>query len=180
MSVATTSVRLIALTDAPAIAEHLARDAKATSRWDPARPAEFYTTVGQVKRIELLLEQHRGGLTWPGVIVSGGVVIGQVTVTAILRGPFQKGFLGYWVATTAQNQGHASRAVALTLQVMTEELGLHRAEAFTQVENAASHKVLKNNGFTSWGLAHSHIYVEGAWRDEIFWEQTLALEAPVT
>lgn len=66
MPTATTSVRLIALTDAPAIAEHLARDAEATSRWDPARPAEFYTTEGQVKRIELLLNQHLAGLTWPG------------------------------------------------------------------------------------------------------------------
>lgn len=178
MSAVTTSVRLIALTDAPAIAEHLARDAEATSRWDPARPAEFYTTEGQVNRIELLLGQHLAGLTWPGVIVSDDVVIGQVTVTAIIRGPFQKGFLGYWVAATAQNQGHASRAVALTLQVMTEELGLHRAEAFAQLENTASNKVLEKNGFTKWGVAHSHTYLAGAWRDEVFWEQILATEAP--
>jgi [ribosomal protein S5]-alanine N-acetyltransferase len=177
---ANTSIRLIELADAPAIAEHLARDAKATSRWDPARPAEFYTAEGQVKRIELLLDQHRGGLTWPGVIVSGGVVIGQVTVTAILRGPFQKGFVGYWVATTAQNQGHASRAVALTLQVMTEELGLHRAEAFAQAENIPSNIVLEKNGFTKWGLARSHTYIAGAWRDEVFWEQTLTTEAPAS
>lgn len=180
MSVATTSIRLIALTDAPAIAEHLARDAEATSRWDPARPAEFYTTEGQGKRIELLLGQHLGGLTWPGVIVTGDGVIGQVTVTGILRGPFQKGFLGYWVATKAQNQGHASRAVALTLQVMAEELELHRAEAFAQVENVASNKVLENNGFTKWGVAHSHTYIAGAWRDEVFWEQTLATSSPAT
>lgn len=174
----TTSIRLISLSDAPAIAEHLARDAEATSRWDPARSVEFYTTQGQVKRIEFLLGQHLAGLTWPGVIVSDDVVIGQVTVTAIIRGPFQKGFLGYWVAATAQNQGHASRAVALTLQVMTEELGLHRAEAFAQLENTASNKVLEKNGFTKWGVAHSHTYLAGAWRDEVFWEQILATEAP--
>lgn len=174
----TTSIRLISFSDAPAIAEHLARDAEATSRWDPARSAEFYTTQGQVKRIELLLSQHLAGLTWPGVIVSDDVVIGQVTVTAIIRGPFQKGFLGYWVAATAQNQGHASRAVALTLQVMTEELGLHRAEAFAQLENTASNKVLEKNGFTKWGVAHSHTYLAGAWRDEVFWEQILATKAP--
>jgi len=46
MPVATTSIRLIELADVPAIAEHLARDAKATSRWDPARPTEFYTMEG--------------------------------------------------------------------------------------------------------------------------------------
>lgn len=178
MPVAVTSVRLIELADALAIAEHLARDAEAFSRWDPARPAEFYTSEGQVRRIELLLSQHLSGLTWPGVIVAEGVVIGQVTVSGILRGPFQKGFLGYWVASTFQNKGHASRAVALTLQVMTEDIGLHRAEAFTLVENFASQKVLSNNGFSSSGIAHSRIYVANAWRDEVFWEQTLASEAP--
>ena len=178
MPVATTSVRLIELADAPVIAEHLARDAEVTSRWVPARLPEFYSVEGQVKRIELLLDQLHDGLSWPGVIVTNGVPIGQITITGILRGPFQKGFLGYWVASTFQNKGHASRAVALVLRVMSDELGLHRAEAFTQVENVASQQVLKNNGFSSWGLAHSHIYIANEWRDEVFWEQTLANVAP--
>ena len=178
MPVVTTSIRLINLADARAIAEHLVRDAEATSRWDPARPVEFYTAEGQVKRIDLLLGQHLVGLTWPGVIVSGDVVIGQVTVTGILRGPFQKGFLGYWVASSFQNNGHATRAVGLALQVMKNELGLHRAEAFAQVENIASNKVLEKNGFTKWGFAQSHTYIAGEWRDEVFWEQTLAIEPP--
>ena len=178
MPVAMTSVRLIELADAHAIADHLACDAKAFTRWDPARPTEFDTTEGQVKRIELLLGQHFSGLTWPGVIVTDGVVIGQITITGILRGPFQKGFLGYWVASSFQNNGHASGAVGLALQVMKNKLGLHRAEAFAQVENIASNKVLEKNGFTKWGLAHSHTYIDGAWRDEVFWEQTLAIEPP--
>lgn len=178
MPIATTSIRLIELADAPVIAGHLARDVEAFSRWDPARPTSFYTTEGQAERIDLLLSQHISGLTWPGVIVTDGVVIGQVTITGILRGPFQKGYLGYWVASSFQNKGHATRAVVTALRVMSDELGLHRAEAFTQVENVASQKVLENSGFTSWGLAHSHIYIAGEWRDEVFWEQTLATESP--
>jgi ribosomal-protein-alanine N-acetyltransferase len=90
-----------------------------------------------------------------------------------VRGPIQKGFLGYWVATTSQGQGHASRAVGLVLELMAGELGLHRAEAHTQMENLASHAVLRNNGFTPWGVAHAHIHIAGAWRDEVFWERTL-------
>lgn len=173
-----TSIRLIDVADALAIASHLARDAKESSRWDPARPDEFYTTSGQVSRIEELLDIHRKGGGWPGVIVVDDFVIGQVTVSGILRGPFQKGFLGYWVASTLRNQGHASRAVGLALRMMRDELGLHRAEAFTQLENLASQRVLKNNAFTTWGIAHSHIYIDGAWRDEVFWEQTLASGPP--
>jgi [ribosomal protein S5]-alanine N-acetyltransferase len=173
-----TSIRLIRLADAPAIASHLVRDAEEFARWEPARPDRFYTTNGQISRIEQLLDTHSKGSGWPGVILADGVVIGQVTVSTILRGPFQKGFLGYWVASKFQGQGHASRAVGLVLRVMTEELGLYRAEAHTQIENLASQRVLRRNGFTPWGVAHAHIYVDGAWRDEVFWEQRLADTAP--
>jgi [ribosomal protein S5]-alanine N-acetyltransferase len=178
VTVAATSIRLIELADSATIAEHLARDVQASSRWDPVRPAKFYTAEGQVERIDLLLGQHLAGLTWPGVIVSGGVVIGQVSVTGILRGPFQKGFLGYWVVSSFQNRGHATSAVGLALQTMKTELGLHRAEARTQVDNHSSNKVLERNGFAKWGLAHSHTYIAGEWRDVVFWEQMLASVPP--
>ena len=105
-------------------------------------------------------------------------IIGQVTVGTIFRNPFHKGFVGYWVATPFQGQGHASRALGLMLRVMTEELGLYRAEAHTQLENLASQRVLRNNGFAPWGVAHSHSYINGAWRDAIFWERGLADGAP--
>lgn len=178
MTPARTSIRLIDATDAEAIANHLAHDAKEFAQWGPARPDEFYTTPGQVSRIKELLDIHRKGGGWPGVIVADDVVIGQVTVSTILRGPFQKGFLGYWVASLFQSQGHASRAVALALRVMTEELGLNRVEAHTRMENLASQKVLRTNGFTSWGIAHAHIFIDDAWHDEVFWERTLATGPP--
>jgi [ribosomal protein S5]-alanine N-acetyltransferase len=168
-----TSVRLIEVTDAEAIAHHLARDQKELARWEPARPEGFHTTLHQAGRIEALLDTHAKGGGWPGVIVADEVVIGQMTVSTIVRGPIRKGFLGYWVASTSQGQGHASRAVGLVLEVMAGELGLHRAEAHTRMENLASHGVLRNNGFTPWGVAHAHIHIDGAWRDEVFWERTL-------
>src|SRR5690606_36318099 len=121
--------------DAEARAAHQASDARAFSRWDPDRPADFYTVEGQRRRIEELLADHAAGTRWPAVVVSGGEVIGQVTVSTIIRDPFRKGYLGYWIATTHQGRGHASRAVGLTLEVMRDELGLHRAEAHTQIDN---------------------------------------------
>jgi ribosomal-protein-alanine N-acetyltransferase len=168
-----TSIRLIEVADAEAIASHLARDQKELARWEPARPEGFQTTPHQAGRIETLLDTHAKGGGWPGVILADDVVIGQMTVSTIVRGPIRKGFLGYWVATTSQGQGHASRAVGLVLELMAGELGLHRAEAHTQMENLASHAVLRNNGFTPWGVAHAHIHIAGAWRDEVFWERTL-------
>lgn len=169
----TTAIRLIDTADAVTLARHLENNAKAFSRWLPARPDGFYEQAHQVLRIENLLRTYEEGSGWPGVILSEGQVIGQVTVATILRGPLQKGFISYWVAQEFQKQGHAGRAVGQVLRVMRDDLGLRRAEAHTQMDNTASHAVLRNNGFTPWGIAHAHILVNGEWRDEIFWERPL-------
>jgi ribosomal-protein-alanine N-acetyltransferase len=81
--------------------------------------------------------------------------------------------LGYWVATIAQGQGHATRAVALALEVMRTALGMYSVEAHTQVDNVASQQVLKRNGFTPFGVSSEHIFIDGAWRDDIFWQRKL-------
>jgi [ribosomal protein S5]-alanine N-acetyltransferase len=168
-----TGIRLITVKDADAIVAHLGRDAHTMARWEPARPRDYYTAAGQRRSIERLLMQHHSGELWPGVIVAGDVVIGRITVQEILRSAWRKASLGYWVASTHHRQGHATRAVGLLVELMARELGLHRAEAITQVGNVASQGVLLKNGFTPVGTAHSHMFTEGAWHDEIMWERLL-------
>ncbi|MGW9130325.1 GNAT family N-acetyltransferase [Streptomyces sp. NPDC055681] len=166
-------MRLIEPSDGPALAALLSRDKQAYARWLPERPAEFYTPDGQTSVIESLLDSHGKGLAWPGVVVSDETVIGQVSISSILRGPFQKGFLGYWVSSLYQGLGHTSRAVGLALRIAEDELNLHRLEAHTQLENLASQAVLRKHGFSPWGIAHDHFYADGAWHDEVFWEKKL-------
>ncbi|MDQ0983079.1 GNAT family N-acetyltransferase [Streptomyces sp. V2I9] len=169
-----TVIRLIEPADAVPIAAHRARDAEAFRRWEPAQPADHFTPEGQEERIEGLLAGFRAGTVWPGVVLAGDEVIGQITVGGILPQPhLRRGSLGYWIATVAQNRGHAGDAVALALRVMREELGLHRAEASTNLENLPSQRVLRRNGFTPYGVAHSAILLDGAWRDGLLWERIL-------
>lgn len=59
---------------------------------------------------------------------------------------------------------------------MGRQLGLHRAEATTQVGNVRSNRALERNGFTRIGLAHEYIFINGAWRDEVLWERLLDVE----
>lgn len=173
MNAPRTSIRLVEPDDAEALAAHLSRDAEAFDRWDPERPAEFYTPAGQRGRIEATLMRHRDGEVWPGVVLADDVVIGRVTVQNILLRAWRKGELGYWIAYPYQGQGHATRAVALAVELMTTELRLHRAEALTQMENLGSQHVLRNNEFLPCGVLRSRIFTAGAWRDEILWERLL-------
>ncbi|MFD6169882.1 GNAT family N-acetyltransferase [Streptomyces coeruleorubidus] len=169
-----TRIRLIEPADAAPIAAHRARDAEAFRQWEPAQPAELLTPEGQAMRIDNLLAAHRAGTMWPGVVLADNQLIGQVTVASILPQPhLRRASLGYWIATVAQNQGHAGRAVALAVRVMTDELDLHRAEASTNLENVPSQRVLRRNGFSPYGVAHSSILLDGRWRDGLLWERIL-------
>ncbi|MFI1806670.1 GNAT family N-acetyltransferase [Streptomyces californicus] len=169
-----TTIRLIEPADAAPIAAHRVRDAEAFRRWEPAQPPDYFTARGQAERIEELLAGHRAGTVWPGVVLFDGEVIGQVTVGGILPQPhLRRASLGYWIATVAQNRGHAGDAVGLALRVMREELGLHRVEASTNLENLPSQRVLRRNGFTPYGVAHAAILLDGAWRDGLLWERVL-------
>lgn len=170
----TTTIRLLDVGDAAAIAEHRARDAEAFAPFEPAQPAAFYTSAGQAERIERILQGHREGTTWPGVVLADGVVAGQITVGTILPQPhLRRASIGYWIGSVFHRQGHATRAVRQVLEVMTGELGLHRAEACTNLENVGSQRVLRRNGFSPYGVAHEHIFLNGAWHDGLLWELTL-------
>lgn len=173
MNTPRTSIRLVEPGDADVLAAHRARDAGAFARWEPERPPDFATPAGQRSRIEGMLVRHGNGEIWPGVVVAGDAVIGQITVQDILRRAWQKAELGYWIARPHQGQGHATRAVGLAVTLMGTGLKLHRAEAFTQMDNLGSQHVLRNNGFVPCGIARSHIFTAGMWRDEIFWERLL-------
>ncbi len=169
-----TRIRLIEVSDAVSIAAHRVRDIEAFRKWEPARPAEFFTPEGQAARIDRLLAGCRAGAVWPGVVVADGQVIGEVTVGGILPQPhLRRCSVGYWIAGVAQNQGHAGRAVGLALRVMTDDLGLHRAEASTHLVNLPSQRVLRRNGFIPYGVAHSSIFLDGSWRDGLLWERVL-------
>jgi ribosomal-protein-alanine N-acetyltransferase len=171
MNDATTSIRLIETGDAEALAVHLARDAEAFARWDPEHPPDYYTTAGQ--RLGVVRARHAHGEVWPAVVLASDVVIGRVTAQNLLLLAWRKAELGYWIAPPYQGQGHATRAVSLMVQLMTTELKLHRAEAYTQMDNLASQHVLRRNGFVPYGVARSHIFTAGQWHDEVLWERLL-------
>ncbi|MER5409421.1 GNAT family protein [Streptomyces sp. NPDC002769] len=169
-----TRIRLIEPTDAALIAAHRVRDVEAFRPWEPVQPDGFFTTEGQAERIDRLLAGYGAGTVWPGVVLADNQVIGQVTVGGILpQAHLLRGSVGYWIASVAQNQGHAGRAVGLVLQVMADRLGLHRAEASTNLENLPSQRVLRRNGFSPYGVAHSSIFLDGRWQDGLLWERLL-------
>ncbi|MEZ5085877.1 MAG: GNAT family protein [Tessaracoccus sp.] len=83
----------------------------------------------------------------------------------IVRGAFQNCHLGYWIAAGFEGQGLMKKAVAATVAIVRDELGLHRIEAGTLVHNVASQRVLLANGFEQFGLAPKYLKINGRWQD---------------
>ena len=48
---------------------------------------------------------------------------------------------------------------------MRQTWNIHRVEAGTNVDNAASQRVLAKCGFEEIGLSRAHLYVNGKWSD---------------
>lgn len=166
--------RLITLGDADALAELYARNRAFLAPWEPIRPAEYFTPAGQLDDIATALDRYAQGTALPHVILNeSGDVAGRITLTGVVRGPFQSCSLGYWLSESDNGRGLASSAVAHIKQTAFDELGLHRIEAGTLLHNVRSQHVLERNGFVRFGVAPRYLKIAGQWQDHALY-QTLA------
>jgi [ribosomal protein S5]-alanine N-acetyltransferase len=172
------SFRPLTLDDAPALAAAYVRNREHLARWDPERPAEFYTEAGQLLEVEQRLEMQERGLFALYVVVGpDGDVAGRANIQNIVRGSMHGGVLGYWVDHAHLRRGLATAAVEF-LEDEALRLGLHRLEAGTMVENDASQRVLRARGFEQYGVAPGLLWIGGAWRDHVLFQKLLHDDPP--
>lgn len=164
--------RLVAATDAEALADVLRRNRDAMAGIEPRRPPAYFTAKGQHAIIQDALRRYADGLSFPRVILApDDSVVGRVNLNEIALGPARRGVLGYYLDTAAQGQGLATEAVAEIVALAFSRLGLHRIEAATRLDNDASQRVLERNGFTRFGVARDYLRVGGQWRDHVLYER---------
>jgi [ribosomal protein S5]-alanine N-acetyltransferase len=163
-------IRPIALEDAAALAELVRLNREFLAPWEPTRPDEYFTVEGQRHAIEDALSQYDRQLTVPYVILEQGRIVGRVTLSNVVRGAFQSCNIGYWVGSTHNGRGLATAAVREIMAVAFGELGLHRIEAGTLLDNAASQRVLERNGFVRFGIAPAYLNIAGRWQDHAMYQ----------
>jgi len=157
--------RLITEQDAPLLARLLTGSREFLAPWEPRRGEDWFTTEGQRIHIEAALELHRHGDALPCVVLDeAGEVAGRITLHVIVRGAFQSCSLGYWLARPATGRGLATAAVGEVTGVAFGELGLHRVQADTLVDNLPSQRVLERCGFVRFGTAPTYLQIDGRWQ----------------
>jgi ribosomal-protein-alanine N-acetyltransferase len=170
--------RLIEETDAPTLAELLRTDRDFMAPYEPDRSAAYWTDEGQLVAVRAALAKHAEGTNLPHVILDGHRVVGRVTLNEIVRGPLQSCSLGYWLASASNGRGLAGAAVREIITVAFVELGLHRIQAGTLVDNVRSQRVLERNGFTRYGMAPAYLHIAGRWQDHLLYQLVSPSDGP--
>jgi ribosomal-protein-alanine N-acetyltransferase len=158
-------IRPLRSEDAAELSALLVENRDFLAPFEPVRGEEFFTVAGQRERIE-----SEGSQAF--AILAGGRIAGTVTMSNIDFGPFQSANLGYWVAERFSGRGLATKAVGDVIEIAFGDLGLHRLEAATLVDNLPSQRVLEKNGFEPIGLARRYLQIAGEWRDHLLFQRT--------
>ncbi|QHA08979.1 GNAT family N-acetyltransferase [Streptomyces broussonetiae] len=166
-------LRLVSLDDAEALHAAYVTNWKHLAPWEPRRPDSFFTVAGQAERIAGRLQEFTHGRIVPWVCEGEGSIVGTITLSGLVFGPFRSAYLGYWVAADRQNQGLAGSAVAGICRAARDIIGLHRVEATTLLDNAPSQRVLEKNGFEPIGVAPRYLHINGQWRDHRLFQRIL-------
>lgn len=174
------TLRLVTEADAAALCAAYVDNRDHLRPWEPRRPESFFTEAGQRERIGGVLRLFSEGAAVPWVLqAADGRIVGTITLTGVVRGPFCSSSLGYWVAADQQKQGLASAAVERVCQVARDTVGLHRIEASTLLRNAGSQRVLAKCGFEPIGMAPKYLHIDGEWRDCRLFQRVLHEDDPV-
>lgn len=168
-------LRLVEPGDAEAYAAAYAANRAHLAHWDPVRDESFYTVQWHKNLVAQYLRDNAEGRAARFVVAGAdGRILGVANIANIVRGAFHSADLGYWVDASLQSRGVMTRAVAFVIDYARDELRLHRLQASTLLENAASQRVLLRNGFQQFAMAPKYLRIAGAWQDHLLFQKILS------
>ena len=165
------SLRPLRRSDARWLQQTLMRDRAWLGRWEATLPGH-HLPVDARGLISALLQQQRKGNGLAFVIEFDRRPVGQLNVANILRGSVSSATIGYWIASEFAGKGIMPVAVALCIDHMFDQEGLHRIEIDIRPENEASLRVVEKLKLRQEGLKERFIHIDGAWRDHMVFAVT--------
>lgn len=94
-----------------------------------------------------------------------GRFAGYATVSSIVRGVLQSGYLGFAAFSGYEGRGLIKAGLRLVIDEAFGDLGLHRLEANVQPGNERSAALVSSLGFRLEGHSPRYLRIDGAWRD---------------
>jgi ribosomal-protein-alanine N-acetyltransferase len=139
-------------------------------RWEPrpkGAPVPSEDRASFVARCGIRERERQLGTGYGFGIFVGERFAGEVTLSSIQRGPFQSGFIGYWIDEAMAGRGFVPEAVVVALRFAFETISLHRVEISIIPRNRASRRVVEKLGIREEGIAERFLEIDGVWEDHV-------------
>jgi [ribosomal protein S5]-alanine N-acetyltransferase len=108
-----------------------------------------------------------------GLFLHDGRFAGEVSLGSVQRGPFQMGYIGYWIDEALAGYGFVPEGVVLMMRHAFEALQLHRLEAAIVPRNQASRRVAEKLGLRDEGTAVRFLQIQGEYEDHVRYAMTI-------
>jgi ribosomal-protein-alanine N-acetyltransferase len=160
--------------DARAWVEVRRRNQQWLERWEGSSPSvadvpwfDRHTTgvFHDMRRVQN--REAKAGRALPFAVTYAGALVGQATISNIVRGAFHSAAIGYWVDERVAGRGVIPTAVALAVDHAMQTCGLHRIEVNIRPENAPSIRVVDKLGFRYEAKHDRFLFIDGDWRDHL-------------
>ena len=137
--------------------------------WEPAHPEVYFTLEGQTSILQHCEDDRRaGGGVLLGIFEKGDReqrLFGRISISGIVRGIWQNGFVGYSIAAERAKQGYMTEALKRVVRFGFSDLELHRLQASIIPRNKASFRVLEKCKFRYEGRALRYLKINDVWED---------------
>ncbi|HVT32804.1 MAG TPA: GNAT family protein [Rhodanobacteraceae bacterium] len=98
-----------------------------------------------------------------------GTLVGVVTISNVVMGPFRNAYIGYYVFAPHARRGYLREALQAIVRDAFRAMKLHRLEANIQPGNRASIALARTCGFRKEGFSPRYLKIGGRWRDHERW-----------
>lgn len=134
--------------------------------WEATSPEPVRTPPPSFAQfVRALGRQAREGTSLPFATQYRGDLVGQLTVSTIVRGSLGSASIGYWVSRHVAGRGITPTVVAMAIDHCFGPVGLHRVEINIRPENTASLRVVEKLGLRDEGVRERYLHIQGQWCD---------------
>lgn len=163
-------LRILNSHDAKKVLQFQVENRELFEKYEPDRPENFYTLSHQesLLRFEYKLAMKLSTVRFYVFLKNDPAkVIGTVCFHNITRPFYSCTEVGYKFAASAHHQGYATEALQKGIEIMRDELGIHRINARVMPVNLPSIHLLERLGFEREGLERESIFLHGVWEDHL-------------
>ncbi len=141
------------------------------TKWEPSRlagaPDPTTSMSAFAARCRARDREHQLGTGYGFGIFVGSRLCGEINLNGIQLGPFQNGYVGYWIDQACAGFGYTPEAVVVVCRFAFESLHLHRLQVAIIPRNTASRRVAEKLGLRDEGVALRYLEINGEWEDHV-------------